>query len=85
MSTVKVIVYFYTANEKKTLPTFADKIIGVYSSEKIEEGINKVKEEMTKDGKILKSETKDCCDFHLEYEEGESIHTESFNLNELFI
>lgn len=82
MKTVKAITYAYTQDGVQS-----QKIVGVYAPDKVEEGLNEVKKSMQALGKKLVKESKDCCNYFLEFEsqgsEKEYFYTGDYILNEL--
>lgn len=82
MKTVKAITYIYTQDGIQN-----QKVVGVYSPDKIVEGLSEVKEGMQALGRKLVREEKDCCNYFLEFESQdngkECFYTGDYILNEL--
>lgn len=64
-----------------------NKVIGIYSSDRIEEGMNDVKKIMLSNGKTLGVESKDCCNYYMEFESHgqgkEQVYSGDYIINEL--
>lgn len=64
-----------------------NKVVGIYSPDKITEGLEEVKKILISDGRILSKESKDCCNYYLEFESHgkgkEQVYTGDYIVNEL--
>lgn len=82
MKFVKAITHCFTQDGVEI-----NKVIGVYSPDKIQLGLEEVRKVMTSENKKNIKDEKDCCNYFLEFEDEkgtkEHFYTGDFILNEL--
>ena len=66
-----------------------DNIIGVYEPDKLDDAIVEIKRHMFDGGAKIVKETKDCCNYNIEFETTDGrkiiIHTNGYVLNKWFL
>lgn len=82
MKTVKAITYCYKQDGVEY-----QKVVGVFAPDKVIEGIDTIRKTLCGDGKELIKDTKDCCNYYLEFKSEkdgiESFYSGDYILNEL--
>lgn len=82
MESVKSITYCFSQDG---IPT--QKVVGVYAPDKILDGIDELRKTMCGNGRELTKDTKDCCNYYLEFKSEQNgveyFYTGDFILNEM--
>lgn len=82
MKTVKSITHvFYQDNIER------QRVVGIFAPDKIVDGLDEIRKTMTKLGKTIKADTKDCCNYFIEFTDDKKnvdrFYTGDFILNEI--